>query len=87
MTHVVELEPAEWQEVITALAMKNTVLVKISSQLAQQQARDRDTEVQDRRQAFMHPGNAADPNAMDIRGEPVGRSRGDGIVNRLVKEQ
>lgn len=33
----VDLEPQEWQIVITALAMSNPVLVKISEQLSRQQ--------------------------------------------------
>lgn len=34
MPQSVDLEPAEWQQVISALAMTNPVLVKISTQLA-----------------------------------------------------
>lgn len=61
MSQSVELEPAEWQQVITALAMTHPVLVKISSQLADQQRQ-------------LHQGNsAADPNAIDIRGVPAGK--------------
>lgn len=58
MSQSVDLEPQEWQQVISALAMTNPVLVKISSQLAQQQARERGAEAEDRSQAFMHPGNS-----------------------------
>lgn len=58
MTRSVELEEAEWQQVISALAMTNQVLVKISTQLSQQQAREASVEAEDRRQAFMHPGNS-----------------------------
>lgn len=62
MNQSVELDPAEWQQVITALAMTNPVLVKISTQLAQQQQRGRTDEEEDRRQAFMHPGNSKEPH-------------------------
>lgn len=37
MSQSVELEPVEWQQVISALAMTNPVLVKISMQLQRQQ--------------------------------------------------
>lgn len=38
MAQSVDLEPFEWQQVISALAMTNPLLVKISAQLSQQQA-------------------------------------------------
>lgn len=62
MSQSVELEPVEWQQVISALAMTNPVLVKISTQLSQQQERARSAEAEDRRQAFMHPGNSKEPH-------------------------
>lgn len=40
MTQSVDLEPQEWQQVISALAMTNPLLVKISMQLQRQAAPD-----------------------------------------------
>lgn len=57
----VELDTIEWQQVISALAMTNPLLVKISTQLSQQQQQARDAETDDRRQSFMHPGNSKEP--------------------------
>lgn len=57
MTQSVYLEPAEWQQVITALAMSNPVLVKISSQLAAQQR-----ELVQGNAAVHVPGNSGIPH-------------------------
>ena len=54
MSQSVELTAQEWQQVISALAMTNPVLVKISSQLQQQQAQQ-----EMRRQVPTHSGNSS----------------------------
>lgn len=54
MRQSVELEAQEWQQVISALAMTNPVLVKISSQLADQQRREAEA-----RQVPAHSGNSS----------------------------
>ena len=54
MSQSVELDPQEWQQVISALAMTNPVLVKISTQLQRQQA-----EHEARVQVPTHSGNSS----------------------------
>lgn len=58
MAQSVELDAQEWQQVISALAMTNPVLVKISSQLAQQQREL----VQGNAAAGLYPGNSKEPH-------------------------
>lgn len=60
----VELETQEWQQVISALAMTNPLLVKISSQLAQQQERAQAVANMGINAAAsgLHPGNSKEPH-------------------------
>lgn len=62
MTQSVELEPAEWQQVITALAMSNPVLVKISTQLSQQQNDLPLPDANARPGTPLYPGNSKEPH-------------------------
>lgn len=63
MKHIVELDPAEWQQVISALAMTHPVLMKISLQLQQQQARAQAVANMGVNAAAsgLHPGNSKEP--------------------------
>lgn len=54
----VELDLQEWQQVISALAMTNPLLMKISIQLQQQQAREAAV-------AGLRPGNSGFNQAKD----------------------
>lgn len=64
MNQSVELEPQEWQQVISALAMTNPLLVKISVQLQQQQARAQAVANMGVNAAVsgLHPGNSKEPS-------------------------